>query len=801
MDIVYCNIAQKMTETTLRTSGERAMDTPDTVFENTGESPSARSNYCESDDDILYTIDSTEMIAEEASPQIDKLNFGVKPPKVLPKTQFFCGPDYSMEFTTPLQSYDILTRPVEIPEGIKLATRADKIRQVMVIGVTGKIGSILVKQLLTRKVPTTIHCLIRANTQAAARVRLRAALEPLFQGADKAYFQKQMDKCRVWCGDISSHRFGMTELDYNKLASRVEGIYNGVDAHIEDSMSSKYSQVVEVKVHSWKRILDLATTHRIKHIWAFSSMAAHPAPLEPTNDNLADILVAESNVPDPRKLQNIELSPHENLVGSNIWCSVVCEAFLKYIKSHSELSVTIFRLPLFNYCSSIDIAEKNGPLERKPPFAWRMLRAFVQVGMLPFLPGHLYLLFTQPIDEALNSVIDLSFCHQRVHWVYNILDSRVPEQDPRTLVCKTLRSLGIYLKDSSWQEFVNTCLNLGNRCHVADIINDLDELIKKLAKSKKVEFSTSQMHQDLQILKNPVEPWNSGRPPLLVAFRSLLMNHFFSDESLGTHRSFEPIYQDCLMETGLTEMGPEGEMCREGWDRLLTELRNPEPGLELPFCSFAKLARTIHVYIKSLLFMTQREVECPEILDEKIIQPLLIVGLNRAGTTFMHSLMAMDHSRNRCPVLLELLFPYGENGDYRPVGLTKNDPKTWELDPRRLAADELVMLQMGGEISKKFAEVHLRLSTSYEEDLVVFEQLGRSYTQCTGFFAPKQYDWLMNDDAAILRLAYKHHKRFFQHLQYQRPGKRWILKYPWHLLTIETFMETYPDSEILFMHR
>jgi hypothetical protein len=49
--------------------------------------------------------------------------------------------------------------------------------------------------------------------------------------------------------------------------------------------------------------------------------------------------------------------------------------------------------------------------------------------------------------------------------------------------------------------------------------------------------------------------------------------------------------------------------------------------------------------------------------------------------------------------------------------------------------------------------------------------------------------------------AYKFHRQFLQHLQYGRPARRFVLKAPAHLLSMDALFETYPDALVVQTHR
>ena len=49
-------------------------------------------------------------------------------------------------------------------------------------------------------------------------------------------------------------------------------------------------------------------------------------------------------------------------------------------------------------------------------------------------------------------------------------------------------------------------------------------------------------------------------------------------------------------------------------------------------------------FLTNLLRLRDEEKRCPEILDQSIETPLIIAGLPRSGTTFLHSLLIEDRA-------------------------------------------------------------------------------------------------------------------------------------------------------------
>ncbi len=63
---------------------------------------------------------------------------------------------------------------------------------------------------------------------------------------------------------------------------------------------------------------------------------------------------------------------------------------------------------------------------------------------------------------------------------------------------------------------------------------------------------------------------------------------------------------------------------------------------------------------------------------------------------------------------------------------------------------------------------------------------------------PSYRSWFFRQD---LRPAYEYHRRFLQHLQFRRNGRRWILKAPTHMFAMPSLLSVYPDALFVQTHR
>lgn len=189
-------------------------------------------------------------------------------------------------------------------------------------------------------------------------------------------------------------------------------------------------------------------------------------------------------------------------------------------------------------------------------------------------------------------------------------------------------------------------------------------------------------------------------------------------------------------------------------------------------------------YIANLNRLHDEERKNPAILDERIEAPIVITGVPRSGTTYLHSLMAEDPA-NQVLQSWQAIYPYPAPG------------RTGARDTRARDVDR--QLRSFALLAPEIRDVHLLWSQSPQECTEITGHLFQSLRFDTTHDIPSYRSWL---DRTGHVAAYKFHKRFLQHLQYQNGGcRRWVLKAPDHLFAFDALREVYPDARIVFAHR
>ncbi len=192
----------------------------------------------------------------------------------------------------------------------------------------------------------------------------------------------------------------------------------------------------------------------------------------------------------------------------------------------------------------------------------------------------------------------------------------------------------------------------------------------------------------------------------------------------------------------------------------------------------------LHWQLSNRLRIVELLKQRPDIQEIEIDRPLVITGLFRTGTTFLHNVLAADPN-SRVARMWELA---------HPVGRKRN--LLYDAKWRRWRAGHVVA--MNHSMIPEQAEAHLVTIDAYEEDFFLLENdmaIMKFFVGLGDFaYARRMLEWDMVE-------PYRWHKRQLQVLWEQRSTKRWLLKCPWHLWNLQALLTVYPDAQVVQTHR
>ena len=177
----------------------------------------------------------------------------------------------------------------------------------------------------------------------------------------------------------------------------------------------------------------------------------------------------------------------------------------------------------------------------------------------------------------------------------------------------------------------------------------------------------------------------------------------------------------------------------------------------------------------------------PEILDEDVSDPIVVVGVPRTGTTKLHRMLGCDPGVQTLPfwrILNPAPFP---------------DTRQGEVDPRLVLARSYVEAMSAQ--APDVLELHPFVADEPEEEVLLLEMTCRSPSAVLFFRAPSYTSWLLDQPQ---RPLYEELKLLLQHLQWQNGGRKrrpWVLKSPCHLGRINAILDVFPGATLVHCHR
>ena len=231
-------------------------------------------------------------------------------------------------------------------------------------------------------------------------------------------------------------------------------------------------------------------------------------------------------------------------------------------------------------------------------------------------------------------------------------------------------------------------------------------------------------------------------------------------------------------ETGLDRWG--GDSYRAGLDQLVHAL-DTEAVLS-PLGELA-LEEQILANLRNRLRVTAWVEEHPELLDDPVERPIIVLGLPRTGTTLLHELFHRDPA-NRSLMRWEAV----DSVPPPDAARFADDPR---VDTARAAAEAMDAL------NPEFRAIHYEAPDGPTECVAVLSQDFRSLSWSVVANVPSYTRWLLETDATP---AYDYHRRVLQLLQSGAPG-RWALKTPHHALFLDAVVDHYPDARLVMTHR
>lgn len=232
--------------------------------------------------------------------------------------------------------------------------------------------------------------------------------------------------------------------------------------------------------------------------------------------------------------------------------------------------------------------------------------------------------------------------------------------------------------------------------------------------------------------------------------------------------------------TGLSDFG------RDDWrEPFRIFIRSLEEESELNLMGRIRTRSEILQLLEARLQIEDAYRRHPEIADERIEKPIIVVGQGRSGTSFLLNLLSEDPD-NGVIRIWETIYP-----------CPPPEKATYLTDPRIERAHQAIT--QWNRVTPEFATMHEFGGAIPAEcsPVIAMNFMSISWLACFG--QVPAYESYMA--AQPVEPALRYHQRVLKLLQWKNPRRRWVLKDPMHLDRLEALLKLYPDACFVWPHR
>ncbi len=642
----------------------------------------------------------------------------------------------------------------------------DDFREVLLTGATGFVGRYLLRDLLRQHADLVVHCVIRADHAEHGFERLRDALRHA-----NIWDEALTPRIRVVIGDIGQARFGLSDADFSGLCHRIDAVYH-LAADI--SLATSYNAIRKLNTLSLHNVLELCLRNRFKHLFYASTLAVFPQYFSFFANEFKHSEIGHQMQPD---LASMKKTFPLGLLGYP-WSKLTSEQILLFAQQ-AGMPLAIFRLPQ-TAVSTTGYIQTND-------LSMRILAAVMDCESVP--EGFTFRSNNEAVDTVSEACTAISLNPERRFTIYHCCR---PQLDYYEL---ELADFGIYFPEVPLESFKRACQARGEKSPLHGRWAVLDHF-------GKYWFSKEKSEDRLPICDRAFRE-DCPHPIKWAGVLTKLRRSY----KLGQDNHQHWPYPDSQGSLDFDRLIARAERYAEDYNVSFEQtypkwmLRNLQQLVRAFQTSDAKLLEgsvfEIVFDLSRLLIInagfSRERQRYPEIEQEQITRPVFIVGINRTGTTYLHRLMSRDR-RFWALRGYEFTAPRLSKEEYATIGCTPDDP-------RRAWVEDLLNSSVALEL---FEGVHDFNVDEPVEDFAMLSMAFGSWTLIVRFRIPAFGRWL---DATGTKHAYAHHRRTMQNITWQhrqrQPGHQgqWLLKMPFHLMELETLVETYPDALFIQTHR
>ncbi len=247
-------------------------------------------------------------------------------------------------------------------------------------------------------------------------------------------------------------------------------------------------------------------------------------------------------------------------------------------------------------------------------------------------------------------------------------------------------------------------------------------------------------------------------------------------------KTAEELINMAKQRTGLTDFGSEWSVPHL---RVLLSVWHREANLSDQ--GWASILERVVQLLANRLRLQQCCKDSPEILEQEIVGPVMIIGLPRTGTTKLHRMMSAGGDFHCLPLWQA----------WQPIPM-EGVKETSGPDPRVRAAEDYVDTLL--KDAPEQMAMHEVGAHEPEEDVMLMQHSFLHKQLYVDANIPSYLDWV---DAQDLSVVYKELRDWLKFLQWQNGGKPkpWLLKAVYHNECLDIVLKEFPDAVLVECHR
>jgi hypothetical protein len=246
-----------------------------------------------------------------------------------------------------------------------------------------------------------------------------------------------------------------------------------------------------------------------------------------------------------------------------------------------------------------------------------------------------------------------------------------------------------------------------------------------------------------------------------------------------TETLVDQLHERARARTGLSDFGDNDHL-----DALQVLLAGYVEQAGLTERGWAKVTDTLEQSLVSRLRTEAAWAAHPSYAETSVQRPIFVTGLPRSGTTALHRLLCADPRHQGLELWLAaapqprpLRDHWAQNPDFARM--------QEQIDRRNAAVPGL-------------KGMHFMAPDMVEECWWLERQSLRSLAFPSVAHLPAYTEWLAGQD---LTRTYARHRHVLHLIGKTSPEKRWVLKKPGHLFSLDALMAVYPDALVVQTHR